>query len=261
MAAVDMLKKGDDAYRQKNYGGALSYYTKAVEENPEEARAYSGLGKVYYRKKDLEKAVKNLKKAISLGLKDASTYYALGMALEDSGQLEEALDFYVKTAELKPDFWQAHYSKGMLFLELDCYVDAILAFTEVLKIKPDYTEAQLQRGNAMILNKVFKDAVEDFRSVLKKTTKDARAYNGLGLALENLGAPEEALENYKKAFELDPENLNLKKRIDDLNREIRKKEGTLTQGTGKGVSMDEKRVEVEKELEKRLTELDRRSRW
>lgn len=52
MQAVEEKKKGNDAYKKKNYDEAIAHYNKAIELDPTNMFFYSNKAAVYFLKED-----------------------------------------------------------------------------------------------------------------------------------------------------------------------------------------------------------------
>lgn len=75
----------------------------------------------------------------------------------------------------------------------------------------------LTRGNQMMQQKQWNDAVSEFRAVIQLLPNNATAHNNLGIALEMSKAGRRAaMEEYRKAYELDPGNSAAKANYDRL---------------------------------------------
>ncbi len=64
--APDFLRLGTQAFRNKQYDMAISYYNSAIDEDTNYWPAYQALGTLYYIKKNYKEALKNFQKAFDL---------------------------------------------------------------------------------------------------------------------------------------------------------------------------------------------------
>lgn len=64
--APDFVRMGTQAFHNKQYDMAISYYNSAIDENIDYWPAYQSLGIVYYAKKNYKEALKNFQKAYEL---------------------------------------------------------------------------------------------------------------------------------------------------------------------------------------------------
>ena len=84
----------------KDYYGAISDYTKAIELDPNYADAYSNRGSSKTDLKDYYGAIADYTKAIELDPNDTDSYANRGIAKEDLGDLNGACADWKKAAEL-----------------------------------------------------------------------------------------------------------------------------------------------------------------
>ena len=66
MHAPDYVRMGTQAFHNKQYDMAISYYNSAIDENIDYWQAYQALGTVYYYKKNYKEAERNFEKALEL---------------------------------------------------------------------------------------------------------------------------------------------------------------------------------------------------
>ncbi|MBM4167499.1 MAG: tetratricopeptide repeat protein, partial [Ignavibacteria bacterium] len=72
LSATDWFQKGYDAYEQKNYEKAVTYYSAAIELNPQYASAYLGRGVAYENLQQYTRAIEDYTTAIELNPQYAS---------------------------------------------------------------------------------------------------------------------------------------------------------------------------------------------
>ena len=79
LSATDWFQKGYNAYVNKEYDKAISFYLKAIELKPDYAEAYYNLGLAYKNQGNLTKAIESYKKAIEVDPDHADAYINLGI--------------------------------------------------------------------------------------------------------------------------------------------------------------------------------------
>jgi len=98
------------------YDKAIADYTKAIELNPRDAKAYNNRGNAYGNKGQYDQAIADYTKAIELNPRDATTYYNRGMSYgKDKGQHDQAIADYTKAIELNPRFAAAYNNRGIAY--------------------------------------------------------------------------------------------------------------------------------------------------
>ena len=80
-----------------------------------------------------------------------------------------------------------------------------IAYKQVLKIKPDYAEAYNNMGVALNDKGDLEAAIDSYKQVLKIKPDYAEAYNNMGVALNDKGDLEAAIDSYKQALKIKPD--------------------------------------------------------
>ncbi len=116
---------------------------------------------------------------------NSRAWYWLGITRSDSGKLQEGLDAYTKAVEINPIYKDAWYAKGDVEGFLGLQNESEKTFDTLLAIQGDYAEP-------------FKSA----------EANDAEVYFRKGVIQLNLGNNADALTNFDKAVELNPNHQN-----------------------------------------------------
>jgi tetratricopeptide (TPR) repeat protein len=86
--------------------------------------------------------------------------------------------------------------------------------------KFDVSQEQLNAlGYRLLENNKVKEAIEIFKFVVLQYPKSYNAYDSLGEAFMRAGEKDLAIRNYEKSLELNPNNENAKKKVEDLRKE------------------------------------------
>ena len=73
-------------------------------------------------------------------------------------------------------------------------------------------------GYELLENNNTKEAIEVFKHAVSEYPKSANAYSYLAAAYMTVGERDLAIRNYDKALELNPENENAKRMLEDLRK-------------------------------------------
>lgn len=101
-----LIKKGNEAYRKKDYVKAGNEYTNALAKNPLNPIAQFNLGNALYKTDKKEEAIQAYEKAVKkldLPVEKANAYYNKGVVLQNDKQLAACIEAYKAALKLAPD--------------------------------------------------------------------------------------------------------------------------------------------------------------
>lgn len=96
------------------------------------------------------------------------------------------------------------------------YEIAIEHLTALTDHAPDFAEGWNARATAYFQAGLFGPSIDDIRRTLSLNPRHFGALSGLGLILEELELPQDALFAYQQAYILHPHNPNLKENVERL---------------------------------------------
>src|SRR5208337_798404 len=108
---------------------------------------------------------------------------------------KEAEEAYRKAISLRPDYPQAHYNLGNACLAQQRTADAMREYQETLRLRPDFPGVHMNLG-----------AVEEYRSELRLHPSNPDAHVNLANALAAGRQFNEAVAEFRKALELQPQD-------------------------------------------------------
>jgi tetratricopeptide (TPR) repeat protein len=175
------------------YDKAISDYTKAIEINPKDTKAYNNRGIAYQDTGQYELAIADFNKAIEINPRHAAAYYNRGLAHANRGELDQAASDYNRAVELDPKYREASYQNAYANKGHDDKTAS--GFSKTLKISPMYGNNKSQYDHQVISN---------YNKVIGANPGDAKAYYHRGVAYYNKGQYDEAIADFNKSIELDP---------------------------------------------------------
>lgn len=171
---------GMNFYTEQDYSMAKSFLMKCVKENPKFPNPFYTLGFVYDKLGVLDSAELSYRKVIELDSMNANAYNALGyLFVEHAVKLDEAEKLIKRALEIDPLNGYYIDSLGWLY----------------------YKQGGFDRAKELLLEALGQ-------------TEDPVIYDHLGDVYEKLGNEEEARKMWDKALELDPENEEVKKKLE-----------------------------------------------
>jgi len=184
---------------------AIAYYRQALEIKPDVAQVQGNLGNALVRQGQVEEAMTYLQKALQLDPAYSEGFNYMGNAFMKKGQTAEAISYYQKAVQLNTSYADAHNNLGAAFWRDGQLDEAIAHYREAVAIKPESAEMQFNLGNALARKGSWADAITCYQAALRTerdSVKAAKIRNNLGGALEKIDKPDEALEQFIKAVQI-----------------------------------------------------------
>ena len=145
------------AHKKGKPRDAISFISKAIENNSHRAVYYYHLGYILAELGEFDPALIAYKQAICLKPDYAEAINNLGLILYDKDKIEESIIFFKKALQLKPDFTNAYYNLGNALQNQGNPLAAIEAYDQVLKILPDSAPTRFNRSISLLLSRNFEE--------------------------------------------------------------------------------------------------------
>ncbi|HVT03673.1 MAG TPA: tetratricopeptide repeat protein [Thermoanaerobaculia bacterium] len=185
-------------HERQDLRGAERWLRRAIQISQDSFLPYFSLGAIYALKGKLLRAQKFLQKAIELE-PIPQAYYLLGTIFYDKGQLERAIRSFQNALKLDPEYEEAIYYLGLCYLDRNWNRKAIQCFQEALELNPNKMEYQ----QAV---RIYEEDQSERHTPIEGPAA-AEFTKGEGLA--SGGNYKEALDHYRRAAQLDPNNVNV----------------------------------------------------
>ena len=181
----------------------IDKYTRLIEDNPKDVKAYHERGNIYIKKAEYEKALADFNKAIELNPTSGEAYFYRSLVYSYKNDYDKELLDLNKAIEVDPKSGVYYSSRGHLYFEKGDINKAITDYTKAIELKSDYQFYFYERGKVYLHNKDYDKAIEDFTKDIELEHKSAYSYKTRGDAYWEKGDREKALLDYSKAVELD----------------------------------------------------------
>jgi len=208
-------------YRRKGFEFARQMFERAIEIDPNYARAYAGIADCYsylYSSfqsgtDTLDQADRASRKALDLDPDLAEAHASRGLALSLRKNYDEATREFEAAVRLNPNLFEAYYFYARTRFEQGKMEDAARLFEQAQRVNPeDYQAPTLLAGVYKGLGHKTQ-AEETFRRALQIIQKhvglhpdDARALYFGANALCQLGEKEQSLEWNRRALNIEPDD-------------------------------------------------------
>jgi tetratricopeptide (TPR) repeat protein len=184
-------------HERQDLKGAERWLRRAIQISQESFLPYFSLGAIYARKGKLLRAQKFLEKAIQIE-QLPQAHFLLGTIFYDKGQLERAIRSFQSALKLDPEYEEAIYHLGLCFLDRNWNRKAIDCFQEALELNPNKIEYQqavkIYEGISAHAPLDGSPAAEEFKAAEGFATQ---------------GNYIEALDHYRRASQIDPDNVSI----------------------------------------------------
>jgi tetratricopeptide (TPR) repeat protein len=148
--------------------------------------------------------IKGFTKAIEANPRDAKAYFLRGIANQEKGDYAQAIADFAKALEINPRDVQVYLKRAEAYGDKKQYDQAIADCTRVLEIDPRNSEAYLARGSFYGRKGQLDQAIADFTRAVEMNPRDWLAYNYLGYAYSRKRQFDQAIVNFTKALEINP---------------------------------------------------------
>ena len=102
-----LIERGLELAKAGRFERAIEWYSRALEQNPENALVANWRGYAYYRLKRYDEAIASLEQAVAADPDYAEAYYNLALALWQAGRREDAVAATRKAFAADPSYRQA----------------------------------------------------------------------------------------------------------------------------------------------------------
>ena len=159
--AKEYFKRATGKENVGDFYGAIKDYTKSIELNPNNYRAFSNRGLAKDQLEDFYGAIADYDMSIKIKPDEPTVYFNKGRANYSLKNYSEAIENYNKTIELDGYYADAYFNRGLSEIFLGNFGSAIIDFNFTIKLRPEYAEAYINRGVARLNMNNKKGACED----------------------------------------------------------------------------------------------------
>ncbi len=225
--------------RTNRYGEAEEAFKQAIAVKADYAEPYMNLGSLEQRRRNFARAHDYLDKALSLRPDYADALFNRAVVLRDEGRRDEAETvckalveahpghrqglqemgnltrmggdlgeseiWYRRAIAVDPNYAEALNNLGTLLQKAGKQAEAEGYYKRAVRAKPDYADAWFHYGNLVRDTRRDNDeAVGYYRRAVEINPRFFNAWNNMGLTLRYQGKLREALDAFRKAMEIRP---------------------------------------------------------
>jgi tetratricopeptide (TPR) repeat protein len=192
----------------RQYERALDRLNEALQADVKLDAAYYMKGRIYKETGDTARAASSLQTAIEVNPQRYDAYIELGL-LYAAARNDMALEYYRTARELRPQSVEALYNEAIYMQsheEEAHWQTALNNYDHILALDPQNASAAFNKGYIHMINlAAYDSAAIWFSNAIEVLPHFHQAHYNLGLALEGMGAHEEALTAYDNALSFKPD--------------------------------------------------------
>ncbi len=204
-AVQDLCRKGVAATIRGEYNQALIYFREAVEDQPEDAEAWYGLGNCYVGLDQPGEAIAAYRQVIAKDPENPNAHYTLGHYYFTLERYTEAVITFKEALALKADHIPARYNLALAYGQLGRREDEKSAYDDIIARKPNFWPAHFRLG--LVCNELglYPQAIAAHETVLRIKPGFAPSHYGIGQVYANLDDRAREIDAYKEAIRIDPD--------------------------------------------------------
>jgi tetratricopeptide (TPR) repeat protein len=184
--AVAVAYRGVTHAQIEHYDEALTDFSRAIELQPDYARAIAGRGVTHRVMARYDEALADFNRVIELQPDDAWSITSRGQTYQLMGRYDEALADFNRAIELKPDYARAMASRGQTYQLMGRYDEALADFNRAIELQPDDAWSITSRGHTYRLMRCYDEALADFNRAIELKPDYAWAIAQRGLTYRQM---------------------------------------------------------------------------
>lgn len=214
-----LAKIGESFVREKKYSQAIKLYERAVKKSPKNPGLLANYAYALGEMKKYGEAATYYEKALRQGARDPQIHYNLAYTYDKLGEKRKAIAEYEKYAATHPTMdilskLADHYMKA------NNYSGAVKSYERMIKIQPKKASLYAGLGYAHGLKGNIDKEIDNYRTALRYDRDNEDVHLKLGAAYEKKEMWNEALAEYSKAYQLNPDSSRTARKIPQLKIKI-----------------------------------------
>lgn len=189
-----------DYKKQGNYQKAIEELLKAIEVDPEYAKAHSLLGSIYSELGRNKEAIQSFQMALQSDPSNSKTWNNLGVEYNYVGNHQKAFDSFKQAIRIDPNNYQAYNNMAVKLEDFKKYNEAVQLYQKAIQLNPQYKDAYYNLGT-LFLNANHLDRAEQLLKKAIEVYKEyADAYYNLGILYQKKKKYNNSIPYFRQAI-------------------------------------------------------------
>jgi len=199
-----VIAEGISLFRGNDFEGAVEAFRRAVELDPDNARAYVSLGSAYLRLNRQAEAGRAFRRAIDLDPTEATAHVGLGQSHKLSGDPDNAIVELNRALELDPENADATYTLALVHMDLGDLEEEFDALRRTVSIDPLHSPAHSRLADIYLSREMYPEALAELKAVLTGRTPVEYVHTRMAEVYYSMGDLAAAEEEVRKEIILSP---------------------------------------------------------
>jgi len=198
------LESGDTLVRNNKLKAAEEIYIRVLEaDDPGNARALAGMGKVRFEQKKYDEAEKYLVDAVAKTAGDPLLHFTLGQVRQMAEKPAEAAEAYGKAFELSPEDSTYGLSYGRMLKKIEKFTEAETILRQVAEIDPKAQFVFTELGDSLRGQEKWDDSLRTYMKAQTTYPSNKEAFAGAAFVYEAKGDNRHALDQWSTYIRMD----------------------------------------------------------
>ncbi len=176
---ADLFNEGAMHLKMNRVDAAIDAFTRVIEMNPDNARAYMNRGEAYILIGQYNQAIRDFAKTEQLHPGFRGLYSNVGVVWYYRKDCKKAIEYFNREIRQYPDSHIAFFNRGLCYLELEDYDKALNDMSKTLDLKPDLYWAICYKGDILEKTHNIEQAKTAYEVALALDPKEPYARNRL----------------------------------------------------------------------------------
>ncbi len=193
------------------YKRALQQFKLVLKRYQQSIEAHFGIANLYYIMNNTLWAERKINTIFKINPFHYKTLILKSRLKSDAGRFKEAEIFIKKAMNARRDYHEVYNEYGLLLfkkylksLNSDYLIDSKEEFKRALSIYPHSINGHIYSGYISLIEKNYQPAIDYFKTASNFDKKNPILYYNIAVASEKSGNVKTAIENYVKAYNLNP---------------------------------------------------------